>query len=131
MKRRAVLGAAFGVAAALITSRWWGTAATVAPAPDLTPVSYAAPIGGSGTAKTWQWVALPNSGGLQVHCTAAYTLANAAVSWTADGVVTATFKLSSTANLVLTVTAPAEPGASVVTSGGPPGKGCGLAVRRT
>jgi hypothetical protein len=131
MERRTLLGAAFGLAALIGIRKLRAPkgAATAAPAP--VPVSYAAPIGGSGTAKTWQWVALPNSGGLQVYCTAAYTLGSVAVQWTADGVVGATFKLSSSANLVLTVAAPAEPGVTAVASGGPPDKGCGLTVRRT
>lgn len=77
-------------------------------------------VGGSGTAKTWQWVALPNSGGLQVFCTAATAAASVAVSWTVDGVVTAAWPTP------LTVTAPARPGVQVVASGG----GYGISVRR-
>lgn len=134
MKRRTVLGAVLGIIAAVPLTRYgwgWAAAPVARPAPHFTPVSYAAPIGGSGTAKTWQWVALPDSGGLQVYCMAAVTLTSAAVRWTAEGVVTATYVIAG-ATYTLTVAAPTGPGpGTVTTSGGPPGRGCGLTVRRT
>lgn len=107
---RVILGAAFAATAA-------GRTAKAAPAAVKAP---AAPrvAGGSGTAKAWQWVALPNSGGLQVHCTHPV-----AVTWTAQGVVTAAYTVP------LTVTAPAvgTPSGVHVNAVGP---GYAITVRR-
>lgn len=102
MSRRALLRSVFAGAVAA-TSLTTVTAAT------------AAPGSGSTTVQTWTWTRLPN--GLEVHCTDATgrkTTAPVAVSWTADGQVTATYALP------LTTTA------GHVTMAG----GYGLAVRR-
>lgn len=79
----------------------------------------AAVSGGSGTAKQWGWVALPDSGGLQVFVTAQAS-GSRPVSWTADGVVTCG---------ALSVTAPPV-GSAITTQHVSSGAGFGLAVRR-
>lgn len=102
MTRRGLLLGALCAAASLTTMR----SAT------------AAPTGGSGTAKTGTWVTLPGTG-LQVHATdATGRTTSVPVTWTADGVVTATWTVP------LTVTAPSGGGQSVTMAG------YGLAVRR-
>lgn len=85
------------------------------------PVANAAPrgVGGSGTARQWAWVALPDSGGLQVFVTAQQSGA-LPVSWTAEGVVTCG---------MLSVTAPPI-GSAITTQHVSSGAGFGLAVRR-
>lgn len=112
VKRRTLLAA---MLAAVVGTVPLVRAASAHAAPQAIQVA-----GGAGTAQTWKWVALPDSGGLQVHCTAANSAASVRVSWTADGVVTAAWPTP------LTVTAPAGPGVQALTSGG----GYGLAVRR-
>lgn len=76
-------------------------------------------IGGSGSAKQWTWVALPDSGGLQVYVTAQRE-GSLPVSWTAEGVVTCG---------QLTVIAPPV-GSRSTTQHIAGGAGFGLAVRR-
>jgi hypothetical protein len=80
----------------------------------------AAPTSGSTTVQTWTWTTLPGTG-LQVHCTDASGRTGkvpVAVSWTADGQVTATWTVP------LTTSAPST-GQRVTMAAG-----YGLAVRR-
>lgn len=118
MKRRTLLGGVFATVAAVFTAPAIRACAATPAAPAST-----VPSGGSGNAALWEWKALPNSGGLQVHCTAANgRTAKVPVSWTADGVVTADYP-----NRPITVTAPATAdGTTHVASNGP----YGLTVRR-
>lgn len=82
MRRRTLLGALLAVAAAFPLVR----AGRRADPPAMTPAAYAEPTGGSGTATLGTWVALPNSGGLQVHCTTAVGKpAKVPVRWTFNG----------------------------------------------
>ncbi len=118
MRRRTVLKAILAAAAATVAPRVAVAAAVAVPPPARLAQGLAQ--GGSGTAKVWRWVALPNSGGLQVYCTDANGATGVAVTWTADGVVTAAWPTP------LTVRAPAGPGSQAVASG----DGYGLAVCR-
>lgn len=113
IKRRTLFRAVLGAAAvAAFTPRWGRAATAVAASSD--------PVAGSGTAGTWKWVALPNSGGLQVHCVAPAGMTSVRVRWTAEGLVTAEYPAP------LTVSAPAGPGAQSVAVG----PGYGLTLRR-
>lgn len=106
MTRRAFLRVALAVASAPVL----GTFAV--------RKGYPASVG-TGTVAQWRWVALPDSGGLQVFVTAQAS-GGRPVSWTADGVVTCG---------TLSVTAPpvgSDPNTQHVSSGA----GFGLAVRR-
>lgn len=114
MKRRTLLRAILGATAVAAFLPRWGRAPTASAAS-------AAPTGGSGTAKTWQWVALPNSGGLQVHCVAPVGVGTVRVRWTAEGLTTAEYPTP------LTVAAPAESGVQNVTVGA----GYAITVRRS
>jgi hypothetical protein len=119
MRRRTLLGGALAALAAVFVAP-----VTRACAATPTAEKAAAPSGGSGNATLWEWKALPNSGGLQIHCTAANgRTAKVPVTWTADGVVTADYP-----SRPITVTAPAAAdGTTHVASNGP----YGLTVRRT
>lgn len=86
VKRRTVLGGLFALVTAAVTASG-RVAAAAAVAPPAAPRA-AGPVGGSGNAKTWRWVALPDSGGLQVYVTDARGTGSLPVAWTADGVVT-------------------------------------------
>lgn len=117
MRRRTLLRVI--LAAAVLPS--WVSPGRAAAAPPRHQVVAGAPIGGSGTAAVWKWVKLPNSGGLQVQVIdASGSLASVAVSWTADGVVTAAWPTP------LTVTAPADTGVQA----GMSSAGYVLSVRR-
>lgn len=101
MKRRAFLRGALGLAV---------LANTITPPMRLPRASAAtavppAPADGRGTdARTWRWVDLPGSGGLQAFCTGPVMLTSCRAEHSATGVVTATFpggpQLSTTAGRV-------------------------------